>query len=61
MKLKPCPYCNGHATAVLPSSMSATAIYCDDCPLGMEDDRFTIEQLSEMWNNLPRCEERAAE
>ena len=49
-----CPYCGGKASYFAESDSQAHAIYCDDCPLGVEDNRMSFEDLAWIWNLLPR-------
>ncbi|HHE64885.1 MAG TPA: hypothetical protein ENL09_02575 [Bacteroidetes bacterium] len=30
------------------------AIYCSQCPLGVEDNSMKMSELEEIWNDLPR-------
>lgn len=49
--LQPCPFCGSTNITEYPQSDSqASAIYCDDCPCGVEDSDKPMEELRELWN-----------
>jgi len=54
MKIKKCPNCEGKAKYYPNSDSQTAAIYCVDCPLGVEDTNMSREELVKIWNNLPR-------
>lgn len=52
--LLPCPHCLGEPEYLEDSNYQAAAIYCTDCPLGLEWAGMSYEDLSKIWNSLPR-------
>jgi Lar family restriction alleviation protein len=46
-KLKPCPFCGSER---LKLHQDSVAIYCKDCPGGVEDWEIGIEELIKAWN-----------
>jgi len=53
--LAACPYCGSSAVYYPQNDGQANAIYCTNCPLGVEDNRLNFETLAMVWNNLPRA------
>ena len=52
--LKPCPNCENEAKHYPNDDYQANAIYCTECPLGVENWEMSDNVLKEVWNNLPR-------
>lgn len=52
--LAACPYCGSAAMHYPQDDGQANAIYCTNCPLGVEDSRLDFSALAIVWNNLPR-------
>ena len=50
--LFPCVNCGGIAYHYPESDYQANAIYCEQCPLGVEDCNMTDEELFSVWNKL---------
>ena len=49
--LLPCPFCGCKDFDVFKGdSGQVTAIYCKDCPAGVEDSTITLEKLKLYWN-----------
>jgi len=49
VKLKPCPFCGYNEFDIFDNCDSqATAIYCKNCPGGVEDHTKTIVELIEI-------------
>lgn len=59
--LLPCPNCGGAADHYPNSDGQANAIYCQHCPVGVEDSRMTDFELVSVWNSLPRRREPCGE
>ena len=53
-RLAACPYCGSAAVHYPQNDGQANAIYCTNCPLGVEDNRLDFMALAMVWNNLPR-------
>ena len=53
--IKPCPYCQNEAKHYPETHSQANAIYCTECPLGVEQAGMSDEALMMVWNNLPRA------
>lgn len=53
--LAACPYCGSAAVHYPQNDGQANAIYCTNCPLGVEDNRLDFAALAMVWNNLPRA------
>lgn len=53
--LAACPYCGSAAVHYPQNDGQANAIYCTNCPLGVEDNRLDFAALAIVWNNLPRA------
>lgn len=49
-----CPYCENEATYFPETNEQASAIYCNECPLGVEYSGMSYECLVAVWNRLPR-------
>lgn len=49
-----CPYCDNEATYVNGSDGQADAIYCNECPLGVEHVGMSYNALAVVWNGIPR-------
>jgi len=55
-EIQPCPFCGSKNVSEYPGSdMQAPAIYCDECPAGLEDTNKSIEELKELWNKRYYC------
>lgn len=54
MNLKTCPYCGGKPDRMGEDGDYVMAIYCSSCPLGVEDNSMTMQELEKVWNSLPR-------
>ena len=48
-ELKPCPFCGGEAKISTDDDIDY-AIYCDDCPGGIESYSLTTTELIQAWN-----------
>jgi hypothetical protein len=61
--LLPCPFCGGGNLYKFKKNIDSqkTAIYCDDCPSGMEDNRLTWEEMVRAWNTRKPFEELQGE
>lgn len=53
--LDACPYCSSAAVHYPQNDGQASAIYCVNCPLGVEDNKLNFDALAMVWNNLPRA------
>lgn len=53
-KIKSCPYCGSNGEYYPDSDGQSAAIYCENCPLGVEHSGMSFEKLATVWNNLPR-------
>ena len=53
--IKPCPNCRNEAKHYPDSNSQANAIYCNECPLGVESAGMSDAALFMVWNNLPRA------
>ena len=49
-----CPYCENEAEYIEGNVAQADAIYCKECPLGVEHSGMSYEALAMVWNGLPR-------
>ncbi|MFK5950941.1 MAG: hypothetical protein QM500_19490 [Methylococcales bacterium] len=49
-----CPGCESEAEYHQGSDSQADAIYCTQCPLGVEHSGMKYSELLLIWNNLPR-------
>jgi len=49
-----CPYCGNEAEYIKGSNTQADAIYCKECPLGVEYAGMSYSALALVWNGLPR-------
>ena len=47
-KLKPCPFCGGHATLIY-DNHEGYQIYCDDCDI-MTDIDYDKDKIIDAWN-----------
>lgn len=47
-KLKPCPFCGGHATLIY-DNQEGYQIYCDDCDI-MTDTDYDKVKIIDAWN-----------
>ena len=56
VELNPCPYCYSEAKYYANSESQTGAIYCTECPLGVEHSDMSYTELAKVWNNLPRKE-----
>lgn len=54
IELLNCPYCGNNAEYCEGNNTQADAIYCSECPLGVEHDGMSFKMLVLVWNNLPR-------
>jgi hypothetical protein len=54
MTLEPCPNCGAPCTAHEPTDRQVAAVYCTQCPLGLEDNGKTVAKLTTVWNGIPR-------
>lgn len=53
-ELRPCPYCGNKAEYYPEDDGQASAIYCEECPLGVEESGASYPALAYVWNSLPR-------
>ena len=59
IELKPCPFCGCHELDVYEESdLQPTAIYCQECPAGVEHTGIDIEILADSWNKRVPPNER---
>ncbi len=49
-----CPYCRNEAEYFEGTNGQADAIYCKECPLGVEQSGMSYTALALVWNGLPR-------
>lgn len=50
-ELLPCPYCGCKDLDVIEGNLGqAPAIYCNDCPAGVEDNTISVDKLKKYWN-----------
>ena len=49
-----CPYCGSKPQYLKGNDSQADAIYCEECPLGVEHDGMSYEALATVWDGLPR-------
>ena len=49
-----CPYCGNPAEYVQGTDSQADAIYCTECPVGVEHSGMSFAALATVWNGLPR-------
>ena len=54
--LKECPNCGSEADKWEECDPPSYAIYCSGCPLGLEDNNTNLDDLTDIWNDLPRNE-----
>ena len=53
--LLPCPYCGKRAEYWDGEDNShADAIFCSNCPVGVEFDGMSYKDLRRVWNGMPR-------
>lgn len=53
-ELRPCAFCGSTNMTIIPESDSqCQAIYCDDCPGGVEDNNLPMDILMNVWNSRP--------
>ena len=50
-----CPYCGNDPEYIEGNIAQADAIYCKECPLGVEHHGMSYEALATVWNGLPRA------
>ena len=51
LKMLPCPFCGSENIEEYPNNhYQATAVYCKDCPAGLEDNKKTVDELKILWN-----------
>lgn len=54
-ELLSCPYCGNEPEYIEGTVAQADAIYCKECPLGVEHHGMSYEALATVWNGLPRA------
>lgn len=52
-----CPYCGNKAEYLHGSNNQADAIYCTECPLGVEHSGMSFGALATIWNTLTKEKE----
>jgi len=47
----PCPFCGSTEVEFFENSHNqATAIYCKNCPAGLEDNTKSVDELRDIWD-----------